>query len=277
MKIKTLILTAALAGLVLCSGQPRTALGAKAAAKKKPAAGVHPIVYGNGCLAGGWADGKWLSGDAIAPRMKGGETYKYHNMTKLTGQFRGGRPVEDAGGLYVDLSGLELSYTGDVSVGVAAEWNPLPRVPKAQDTNQKVYKEEAARILSKNGLAGVPVKITQIVRMDLEGDGVEEAVIAASNFGMPVVGQMKNTYSLVLLRRVVKGKVQTSVLQGKFYTKSSDTQIAELCRLHGALDLDGDGVQEIVTYCEYYEGDWLSIFKVDGGKVTTALEGGCGV
>jgi hypothetical protein len=268
-----LILT--LAALGLCAGAPHTALGAKAA-KNKASAGVHPIVTQYGCVVGGWASGQWMGAEKIEPLVKGGETYAFYSLSKRTASLPGGKPEWDVPGLVAPFQ----SYPpGDkYAMGVAAPWNALPRVPKVQSTDQKTYKDEAARILKENGLGDAPVTITQVVRMDLEGDGVEEAVIAAMNMRpMPVVTPEKNEYSLVFLRRIVNGKVQTTLLADMFYPKTDDTIVAEQCRLQGVLDLNGDGVQEIAVYCEYYEGDGLIVYQVQGGKVTPVVNGGCGV
>lgn len=273
--MKQCLLIAGLAALGLCAGAPHTALSARAA-KSKASSGVHPIVTQYGCVVGGWARGQWLGAEKIEPLVKGGETYAFYSLGKRVDSLPGGKPVWDVPGLVAPFQ----SYPpGDaLSVGVAAPWNALPRVPKVQSTDQKTYKDEAARILKENGLGGAPVKITQVVRMDLEGDGVEEAVISAMNMRpMPAVTPEKNEYSLVFLRRVVNGKVQTTLLADMFYPKTDDTIVAEQCRLEAVLDLNGDGVQEIVVYCEYYEGDGLMVYEVNGSKVTPVVNGGCGV
>jgi hypothetical protein len=47
-------------------------------------------------------------------------------------------------------------------------------------------------------------------------------------------------------------------------------------RVMGVLDLNGDGILEIVLSGRYYEGDWVDAYRVDGVKTTKLLSMGCG-
>ena len=68
------------------------------------------------------------------------------------------------------------------------------------------------------------VKITRILRVDLDGDGEDEALINATNYftkdgEVPMDTAAPGSYSIVLLRRVVAGKVETGLVAGEFYPK----------------------------------------------------------
>ena len=68
------------------------------------------------------------------------------------------------------------------------------------------------------------MKIDNIVRVDLDGDGEEEVLISATNYfrkdeSVPMRSPAAG-YSMVLLRRVVAGKVETQLIVGEFYPKA---------------------------------------------------------
>ena len=63
-------------------------------------------------------------------------------------------------------------------IGLAAAWNALPRKPVLPDSTQSVYVEAIRDFLKSRGIADPKVQITRVVRVDLEGNGEEEVLIA---------------------------------------------------------------------------------------------------
>ena len=61
-------------------------------------------------------------------------------------------------------------------------WNALPRKPAIADATQSVYVEAVCDFLKNRGIADPKVRITRILRVDLEGDGEEEVLISATNY-----------------------------------------------------------------------------------------------
>jgi hypothetical protein len=84
-------------------------------------------------------------------------------------------------------------------------------------------------------------------------------------------------YSLVFLRRVVKGKVVTSLIEGDFFPKGLAFGAPGEQRVGAVLDLNGDGVMEIVLFGRYYEGDWVTAYRLEGDKLIKIFSAGCGV
>jgi len=89
------------------------------------------------------------------------------------------------------------------------------------------------------------------------------------------------SYSMVLLRRVVAGKVETQLVEGEFhpkaYVRKEDSFDApNAYKVIATLDLDGDGKMEVVVGSNYYEGEEITIYHCDPKKTESLLSVSCG-
>ena len=258
------------------------------------AAPVYPIVAFNdfytdskptGYLLGGSAGGRWLQPEAAAALIPGGEHYRLYTLTGEVGRSVGHKPAkgEDscADTLYVTLAPFPQGRGSLVAVG--GPWNAMPRAVKITDTEQQVYKEAAAEILKSQGIVNPKVILTQVIRVDLDGDGVEEVLVSATNYerfksgGGLTPNARAGDYSLVFLRKVVQGKVVTSIITGEYYRKAKKFNAPAEHRVIGVLDLNGDGILEIVLSGRYYEGEWVDAYRVEDAKIIKLFSMGCGV
>lgn len=244
------------------------------------AASVHAIVdLPSGCLLGGSAGGRWLKPQATAALLKGGEKYRLYTLTGYFGPGVGsqaasaGEPCPET--LEVKISPAPAGQTHMIAVG--GQWNALPRLPRLTSTAQATYRAAAAKILKSKGISNPKVKLTQVIRIDLEGDGVEEVLVAATNYTEKARWQPHGgDYSLVFLRRLVKGQVETTIIQGEYYPQASDSKVPHEHRVVALLDVNGDGIMEIILYSEYFEGQETTVYQVKGRKVFKVLSCGCG-
>jgi len=207
--------------------------------------------------------------------------YAIYSATKRLGQGVGtkpkaqGAPCEET--LFVNLSPNKGTQS---EFAIAGTWNALPRVPKMESTSQKVYRNAVAAILKKRGIAKPNVKITQVWRVDLDGDKREEVLISATSKDRPgndiSSGASAGQYSILALRKLVRGKVQTIPIDGEIYPKAKEFNAPSFYRIAAVLDVDGDSKMEILTRGRYYEGDWTTVYSVRGEKVSEVLAAGCG-
>lgn len=245
------------------------------------AAEVHPIVeVETGYLFGGTANRKWIGAKEIAKRLPEKTTYRTYSLTTEIEQTTGGR-AKSAEEICPQTMTVELrSKPEGGTIAVAAPWNALPRVPRVADTTQKIYLDAVAQFLKGRGIKEPKAKITQILRVDLEGDGEEEVLISATNYfskdDTPPNFARAGTYSVVLLRRVVDGKIRTQFVAGEIYPKKKDFNAPNEYEVAAILDLDGDGKLEVVVLSEYYEGRETTIFRCTPAKIEKLLSVDCG-
>ena len=169
----------------------------------------------------------------------------------------------------------------DSVIGLAAQLNALPRRPLVVDVTQPVHVEAVRDFLKGRGVEEPKVRITRILRVDLEGDGEDEVLISATNYftkddEVPIHAPSCGSYSIVILRRVVAGKVQTHLVAGEVYAKAGASNAPNLYSIAAVLDLNGDGKLEVIVHSLYYEGGETTIYRCEPGTIEAVLSVECG-
>jgi hypothetical protein len=254
------------------------------------AADLHSIVEVEyGYLFGATADGKWIKANEAAKAIGDETTYRVYGLTQEIGEAKGGKPkgVED---VCTETLSVSLSPKPEKgAIALAAPWNALPRKPHVLDKTQVVYVDAVRDFLKTKGIEQPKVKIENILRVDLEGDGEDEVLISTTNYfdkeNRVPMRSPAGSYSMVLLRRVVAGKVETQLVEGEFYPKAylkatdddASFNAPNAYKVIAVLDLDGDGKLEVVVASQYYEGAATTIYRCDRKKVEALLSVSCGV
>jgi len=198
------------------------------------AADRHPIIeIETGYFFGGSENGKWIKADQAAKSTGKKTTYQVYSLTKQAGQITAGKPTSVEEPCPETLTVPLSSKPKDGAIGLAATWNALPRKPLIADATQSVYVEAVRDFLKSRGIEDPQVRITRILRVDLDGDGEEEVLISATNYftedksdhsgapfpEAPIDSPRPGSYSIVILRRVVDGNVQAKLVAGEVYAK----------------------------------------------------------
>ena len=245
------------------------------------AADLHPIVEADtGYLFGGSAKGKWVKAKQAAKSMKGSTSFRVFGLTQEVGKATGGKPKSADAEVCSDM--LEVSLSPEPKEGIialSAPWNALPRKPQIAEPTEQVYVDAVREFLESRRMSDPKVKITRILRVDLNGDGEDEVLINATNYPddePPMDTAVPGGYSMVLLRRIVAGKVETELVAGEFYVKD-ESSASHLYEIPGVLDLNGDGKLEVIVHSHYYEGSETTIYDCSGGKCNAVLSAGCGL
>ncbi|NLZ17134.1 MAG: hypothetical protein GX087_05305 [Desulfobulbaceae bacterium] len=271
-------------------------------------------------LIGGFISGVWVSAEDLqnkpayhSQRIWGGHPCKLYSFrglagTGIIGALHNEHPEEAAArGLHPDddtfdvhLENGEILADGSVQLAIDCAWNAAPRQATLLATNNATYQSIVEKFLAKNGLPQAKANIMQLIRVDLEGDGVDEILIVAQNLlsgqagrarwqpdthlaagtGLPGSSK-KGDYSLLLLRKIVNGQVQDIPLASFIALQDGSADGPNWLppifhKIYQFADLNGDGVLEIITGQDYYEGRSYQVYEVKGGNATLVLENGFG-
>jgi hypothetical protein len=251
-------------------------------------ADVHPIVeVETGYLFGASKDGKWIKPDESMKALPDETSYQIYGLTESFGRAKGDKPKPLEEDVCPDVFTVSLSPKPEKGViALAASWNALPRKVQILDVTQQVYIDAVRDFLKTRQIKEPKVKIEKILRVDLDGDGEEEVLISATNYFQEEGAPMRSpagSYSMVLLRRVVAGKVDTQLIEGEFYPKAFKAEAnasfnaPNTYKVIAVMDLDGDGKMEVVVGSQYYEGGATTIYRCGPKKAEALLSVACGV
>lgn len=232
-------------------------------------------------VIGGCANGRWLDSQTTGKRLNASVT-PYRAFT-LAGEVKSvtaakAAPDDDlCPDLWMQTITPELDLEEKV-IGVNAPWNPMPRLAKSADVTQEKYVAAVRELLVGKGIAKPKVSIRQLLRVDLEGDGEEEVLITATHYKneAELISAKAGDYSFVALRRVVDRKVRTQFVMGEVYPKSDTNGLLNTFEVGGLLDLNGDGILEVIVRSSYYEGGGTHVWQLDHGKLVSVLSIACG-
>ena len=241
---------------------------------------IQPLVVGGFGALGWWDGSDWVQVDEVTPLpVTGGEDYQIA-VLGLTAVTTAGPEIltcEPLNNVGVDLAHPELlgEWPGPYGVAVSAPWDLTPHLVESL-ADDGTYAGFASVLLAERGLDVDDPIIMQVLRVDLEGDGVNEVIVVAEEMGLPpLVGD----YSIVFMRKVVEGEVETSIL-GEWIIVDDEFGFQNFVSLQvsAVADLSGDGQMEIVVSSAFFEGLGVEVWEYvndDIGPIPV-IQTGCG-
>ena len=231
-------------------------------------------------LLGSFNGRVWSDALKSMPLVKKGDTFRLYSLTGPVGTGVVSEivppeyPCDDIVG--VNISPLPAGE--DDIIGVNGTWNAQQRLPKIQSTDQQEYRAVVSNYLKGVGISNPKMTIFQLLRVDLDGDGAEEVLISANSSENPLSSHFlsRGDYSVVLLRRVAQGKAQTIPIVSEVELKNHKDPIQTGQWHHketvaAILDLDGDGVMEVITTFQSIFDGGKNVYEVKGRKPRQVL------
>lgn len=160
---------------------------------------------------------------------------------------------------------VELEYKGERFKGLAInDGEPITFGSKiVLDPETEEYVKDVNKILADHGLKGEAVHIREIVKTDLEGDGIEEVLITASNIHS--MDRLMGRYSFIVLKKVIDNKAAFVFLTKQIEHMPADgfdkgkVSDYELCEI---VDLDHDGICELLIRENCLGAPFYSVYKL---------------
>jgi len=229
-------------------------------------------------LFGASAGRTWMPAHSVATGSIGGESYKLYNLTALLGESEGsavGPPDEICENQTVRMLRVP-DGEGDV-VAVGGAWDALPRVPRLLDTASSVYVQAAADRLRERGMGEADIRLTQVITIDLEGDGDEEVLVSGNLQRGLGTSALPGDYGFTVLWRDGQGGFAATPLEEEYFPDGCVAECAPRAfQVAAVLDLNGNGQMEVVLAYRDYEGGGKTIYEVDGDEVNAVLSWRCG-
>jgi hypothetical protein len=221
-------------------------------------------------LLGGVRNGNWLGKNETAAELQPGETYRIYAGLSYVGEVTGGEPypveVYECSGLWgLDFEPELPPLSWWTGMAISGSWNALPRTPLVIDPNQDAFGDAIRPLLQANGVGNSELQITEAWFIDLEGDGENEVVVSANrpaNYQWSYANA--GDYNLVAVLRATGGGYHAVPLIQNYYPEKTDQIAPDSYRIFAILDLNGDGLMEVVIKGTHWEGIQVQAFEVLG-------------
>lgn len=261
--------------------------GTTATSVLRPVAPPGQVIVAQRFLVGWWDGTRWVQADPYRREPAGAEVPLVLGSRYTFVSIDGRRLSRTLGTSTAGCVGPErilVEVPDDVAdmVGVAEGVEPLPR-PVVQIAAAPAHHDSVRAWLEDEGLDSPQVSIDRVTRADIEGDGVDEVLIEASlHAEESLIGRAAGAYSVVLLRRLNDGEVETVVVKGDVVTQDEVSVdrfpggYLDASQLLAIADVDGDTWLEMVVGIRQYEVSGVAVYSWDGRAIEDVLAAGCG-
>ena len=191
------------------------------------------------------------------------------------------RSGDEVGGFLASIRTGKVPKSDGPTLAVGGGRAKLNRPWKRQPATNPLYRKAVADSLRQAGLKSVSsARVTQNIRVDLNGDGADEVLLCArSRDAMGRITQaVPGDYTFAGIRFVAKSGVKMLPLERHVHNGTwKPGAITFRYAFLPCTDLDGDGRMEIALYESYHEGDSITVYTFNGAAVKRVLTTGWGV
>lgn len=225
------------------------------------------IIAVNGYLLGGCYDNQWFDCFDLYPLIEEKENYKIY----VNGEYqRTESGQKEAASDWEIYAGPRIHYAEqqyynnqeDTFIAYSGIYDLEIEDGRAISPDNDIYKNESNDYLTETGLSE-DYKLTNIIKIDLDGDGQDEVLIQAYYFD-ELYQQSKGIH---YMRKVVNGQVENYNIP---LTEPTDEW--DYITIRGFCDLNGDGIKEVLLsargigyHCylayEFKENQFIRIFE----------------
>jgi hypothetical protein len=238
-----------------------------------------PVVYGGKfyqtpffLLLGGVSKEKWLAPEESVARFSGEATYSLHTLLQENKYFFWGTspeffPTSQSYSIHTDADINEVGL-----VGVLDGWTITKRAVTELSADGQFYKQAVLDWLTAEDVSDPQLDVLHVFRVDIEGDGVDEIFISASHLDASQHTTKAGDYSVILMRKVIGNGAVTVPIVGDVY-RSQELEITYPITyfLINFIDLNQDGVLEVIVDTQKWENVGAIVYQVDGQDVIKAL------
>ncbi|HEX5809670.1 MAG TPA: hypothetical protein VFY25_13470 [Anaerolineales bacterium] len=253
--------------------------GSTPAAPAMPA-DFSPVLYGRKydantffVLLGGMQGGTWLAPDLAASQFTyiPAAEYDVYTFAKENFPVQGYAPqFSPASKSYTLQTEADLDRTG--MVGVVKGWPVLQRDVQELSPDNELYRQAVLDWLRAAGLPAPELDALRIFRVDVEGDGTDEIFLSATRLDGSQHSVREGDYSVILMRRVTGNEAVTIPVVGEVYPAAGgETTFPRAYSPVNFIDLNRDGVLELVVDIQRWEADGAIVYQIDGQDVIESL------
>lgn len=246
---------------------------------------INPIFYGKSLL-GATFGSNWLYPREVYSLLGNPQVYNFYDQNFQPFPATAVVPEPPPGGahqcdwLKVNFVDQEIDVVSPV-LGVKPGQSVIFRPVQNIVPDSGPYEQYLQEWLLLQGMQSPELVIKNILRVDLEGDSVDEVILVATNIEDSMGGlhvAVAGKYSVVLMRKVIGAQVYTVPLVADIYYNTSPSMNYPI--IYGVdhiYDLNGDGKSEIILSGQWWEGGGLFVHEVHGLNAVKVLDLHCGI
>ncbi len=233
-----------------------------------------------------WTGSDWMSadgGDPLPDESFGAVAIAGVGLgNPLTGYGYGGATaavcIDDRQGPLLDAGGSNQEFTGDGSyraVGLAADWDVQPRGLRRSGFDSADYQRIGEAIVTAAGVDPAGGDVTDVVRADLDGDGVEEVFVTFEKItdGGGVPGDFVVIYARY---PTATGAVTDEVLFEYYPDEWTSRPTIGRAGVLAVADFNGDAIMEVALWSKFWDTSLAELFVYDGAtSLTSVAVSGC--